>query len=414
MPVFDPGYDTNLIGLGIALAIGFIIGLEREWAENKPIGVRSSSLVAALGGMSALMYPETGGWPVAAGLIALALILMSHARRDKHAGTTTVVAALVVYLLGAAAVVGYWLQTIVIGGAVMLLLHWKKPLHRWVERLGDRDFEIIVRFVLIALVVLPVLPNRSIGPYDVFNPFTAWSLVVLIVGMNVVGYIAFRLAGARAGGWAAGVLGGMVSSTATTISYAGMSRRNKDIAPLAAMIIIVASAVVYIRVLIELAVVAPELVAPMAGPSLTFSLVLIGLGALAYSRYQQGSQPDLPNRENPARIRQALAFGALYVIILFAVAATRELIGEQAIYGVAFVSGLTDVDALTLSVAQLYSNGKTGSADAWRAIFLATLSNLLFKVVAASFLGSARLRRYVLGAGCAALAAGAALLALWP
>jgi uncharacterized membrane protein (DUF4010 family) len=360
------------------------------------------------------MYPETGGWPVAAGLIALALILMSHARRDKHAGTTTVVAALVVYLLGAAAVVGYWIQTIVIGGAVMLLLHWKKPLHRWVERLGDRDFEIIVRFVLIALVVLPVLPNRSIGPYDVFNPFTAWSLVVLIVGMNVVGYIAFRLAGARAGGWAAGVLGGMVSSTATTISYAGMSRRNKDIAPLAAMIIIVASAVVYIRVLIELAVVAPELVAPMAGPSLTFSLVLIGLGALAYSRYQQGSQPDLPNRENPARIRQALAFGALYVIILFAVAATRELIGEQAIYGVAFVSGLTDVDALTLSVAQLYSNGKTGSADAWRAIFLATLSNLLFKVVAASFLGSARLRRYVLGAGCAALAAGAALLALWP
>jgi uncharacterized membrane protein (DUF4010 family) len=141
---------------------------------------------------------------------------------------------------------------------------------------------------------------------------------------------------------------------------------------------------------------------------------LIGLGALAYSRYQQGSQPDLPSRENPARIRQALAFGALYVIILFAVAATRELIGEQAIYGVAFVSGLTDVDALTLSVAQLYSNGKTGSADAWRAIFLATLSNLLFKVVAASFLGSARLRRYVLGAGCAALAAGAALLALWP
>ena len=414
MPVFDPGYDTNLIGLGIALAIGFIIGLEREWAENKPIGVRSSSLVAALGGMSALMYPETGVWPVAAGLIALALILMSHARRDKHAGTTTVVATLVVYLLGAAAVVGYWLQTIVIGGAVMLLLHWKKPLHRWVERLGDRDFEISVRFVLIAVVVLPVRPNRSIGPYDVFNPFAAWSLVVLIVGMNVVGYIAFRLAGARAGGWAAGVLGGMVSSTATTISYAGMSRRNKDIAPLAAMIIIVASAVVYIRVLIELAVVAPELVAPMAGPSLTFSLVLIGLGALAYSRYQQGSQPDLPNRENPARIRQALAFGALYVIILFAVAATRELIGEQAIYGVAFVSGLTDVDALTLSVAQLYSNGKTGSADAWRAIFLATLSNLLFKVVAASFLGSARLRRYVLGAGCAALAAGAALLALWP
>jgi uncharacterized membrane protein (DUF4010 family) len=414
MQAFDPGYDTQLIGLGIAIAIGFMIGLEREWAENKPIGVRSSSLIAALGGLSALMLPETDGWPVAAGLLALGLILMSRTRGDEHAGTTTIIAALVVYLLGAAAVAGYWLQTIVTGGAVMLLLHWKKPLHRWVDRLGDRDFEIIVRFVLIALVVLPVLPNRNIGPYDVFNPFTAWSLVVLIVAINLVGYVAFRLVGARAGGWAAGLLGGLVSSTATTISYAGMSRRDGELAPLAALIILVASAVVYVRVLLELAIVAPELVVPMAGPGVTFGLLLVGLGAFAYRRYQSSDKTNMPQRENPARIRQALTFAALYVVILFAVAAARELIGEDAIYGVAFVSGLTDVDALTLSVGQLYSSGKTGSADAWRAIFLATLSNLLFKMIAASFLGSAQLRRYMLGAGGAALAIGTALLALWP
>jgi len=407
-------FDSQLIGLGIAIAIGFIVGLERECAENKPIGVRSSSLIAALGGLSALMLPETGGWPVAAGLIALGLVLMSHPRRDEHAGTTTIIAAFVVYLLGAAAVAGYWIHSIVIGGAVMLLLHWKKPLHRWVDRLGDRDFEIIVRFVLIALVVLPVLPNRTIGPYDVFNPFTAWALVVLIVGLNLVGYVTFRLVGTQAGGWAAGVLGGLASSTATTISYAGMTRRERDIAPLAALIILVASAVVYFRVLVELAVVAPQLVAPMAGPGVTFSLVLIGLGGFAYRNFRKNIKTDLPKRENPARIRQALTFAALYVVILFAVAAARELIGDEAIYGVAFVSGLTDVDALTLSVAQLYSNGKASSEDAWRAIFLATLSNLLFKTVAASFLGSAQLRRYMFGAGGAALAAGATLLVLWP
>lgn len=414
MQAFDPGFDTQLIGLGIAIAIGFIIGLEREWAENKPVGVRSSSLIAALGGLSALMLPETGGWPVAAGLLTLGLILISRTRGDEHAGTTTVIAALVVYLLGAAAVAGYWLQTIVIGGAVMLLLHWKKPLHRWVDRLGDRDFETIVRFVLIALVVLPVLPNRNIGPYDVFNPFTAWSLVVLIVALNLVGYVAFRLVGSRAGGWAAGLLGGLVSSTATTISYAGMSKHDRDTAPLAALIILVASAVVYGRVLLELAVVAPELVVPMAGPGVTFSLVLVGLGAFAFRRYRSSDKTDMPQQENPARIRQALSFAALYVVILFAVTAARELIGEDAIYGVAFVSGLTDVDALTLSIGQLHSTGKIGSADAWRAIFLATLSNLLFKTVAASFLGSAQLRRYMLGAGGAALGIGAALLALWP
>ena len=119
------------------------------------------------------------------------------------------------------------------------MLHWKKPLHRWVDKLGERDFEIIVRFVLITLVILPVLPNKSFGPYDIFNPFTAWLLVVLIVAINLVGFILFRLVGARAGGWLAGLVGGLVSSTATTISYAGMSKRQRNLAPVAALVILV-------------------------------------------------------------------------------------------------------------------------------------------------------------------------------
>jgi len=199
--VFAPGFDTQMIGLGIALAIGFIIGLEREWAENKPVGVRSFSLIAAFGGTSALLLPKAGGWVIAAGLLALALILVLHVYRRKLEGITTIVAAFIVYLLGAAAVAGYWLPVIVLGGAVTVLLHWKKPLHSWVDRLGDRDIEIIVRFVLIALVILPVLPNRDIGPYSAFNPFTAWFMVVLIVAINLVGFVAFRLVGTRAGGW---------------------------------------------------------------------------------------------------------------------------------------------------------------------------------------------------------------------
>jgi uncharacterized membrane protein (DUF4010 family) len=414
MQAFDPGFSTQIVGLGIALAIGFIIGLEREWAENKPVGVRSFALIAAFGGISAIMLSDTGGWPIAAGLLVLGAILVMHLRNRQLEGITTLVAAFVVYLLGAAAVAGYWLPAIVLGGAVTVLLHWKKPLHRWVDRLGDRDFEIIVRFILIALVILPVLPDESFGPYAVFNPFTAWFLVVLIVGLNLLGFVAFRVVGARAGGWLAGLLGGLVSSTATTISYAGMSKQHRSLGPAAALVILVASTVVYGRVLIELAVVAPGLVKTMVGPALVFATVLLGLSFVAFRGFESKPETEIPEPENPARIRQALAFAALYALILFAVAAARELVGDEAVYAVAFISGLTDVDALTLSVAQLYSGGETGSFDAWRAIFLATLSNLLFKFVAASFLGSPELRKWMLGTGTVALTAGVALLLLWP
>ena len=160
--------------------------------------------------------------------------------------------------------------------------------------------------------------------------------------------------------------------------------------------------------------VAPELVRTIAGPAVTFTAVLLGLSAVVFRTVRSKGDTEMPERENPARMRQALVFAALYAVILFGVAAARELVGDEAVYAVAFISGLTDVDALTLSVGQLYSGGDVPALDAWRVIFLATLSNLLFKIVAASFLGSAELRKWMLGTGAIALASGTALLLFWP
>ncbi|MDZ7644889.1 MAG: DUF4010 domain-containing protein [Woeseiaceae bacterium] len=194
-----------------------------------------------------------------------------------------------------------------------------------------------------------------------------------------------------------------------------MSRRNKHLALVRRpSSVLVASTVVYGRVLVELLVVAPGLVGRMLGPALAFSAVLLTLAVAVFLRQRDSSDAEPPPRQNPARMRQALTFAALYVTILFAVAAGRDWIGEDAVFGVAFVSGLTDVDALTLSVGQLFTNGETEAATAWRAIFLATLSNLLFKTVAAAVLGSAELRRWILGAGVIALTSGSLIVAFWP
>jgi uncharacterized membrane protein (DUF4010 family) len=410
----ETGLDPRLIGLGIALGIGLIVGLEREWADDKPVGLRSFALISILGGLCGLLVEDLGVWVVAAGLLGLALVLAAVARRAEVEGITTLLACLVVFLAGAGAVAGYWLHAIFVGGAVTVLLHWKRSLHGLVDRLGAEDFGIIARFVLISLVILPVLPNRTFGPYDVFNPFEAWLLVVLIVSINLAGYVAFRWVGARAGAWMAGVLGGLVSSTATALSYAGISRRQQGLGLTAAIVIGVASIVVYARIVLELSVVAPGLVAHIALPSAVFALVLGGLCLFMDRRQSQRESTEVPSRRNPAQVRQALAFGGLYVLILFAVAVVRTHFDDEALYGVAFISGLTDVDALTLSVGQMFANERVSAELGWRAIFLASLSNLLFKVTAAGLLGSPELRRWLWSTGSIALVAGVAIVVFWP
>jgi uncharacterized membrane protein (DUF4010 family) len=271
----------------------------------------------------------------------------------------------------------------------------------------------VIRFVLITLVVLPVLPNRTFGPYDVLNPFQAWLLVVLIVGLNLAGYVAFRLLSASSGAVVGGVLGGLISSTATTVSFSGMTRRSPELAASAALVILIASTVVYGRIFVELLLVSPALLAPAMAPMGLFAVVMLVAAGAVFPRVRR-QQVELPEQENPARLRVALTFAALYAAIIVAVAAAKQHFGTEAIYVVAFVSGLTDVDAMTLSVAQLFGRGELEADVAWRSIFLASLSNLLFKAGAASVLGSSGLRRYMLIAGAATLSAGTAILLLWP
>lgn len=416
----SPSTAEVFLRLAIALALGLLIGFERERSEAPLAGLRTFPLVALLGALSALLAASFGPWLPAAGLVSLALLIVSgnalrsRAPSDAHPGITTEVALLLTFVLGVGLANGLLEPCVVLAGAVAVLLHGKERLHSLVRRLSEEDLLVLFRFVLIALVVLPVLPDRAYGPFEVLNPREIWWMVVLIVGIGLASYVAYRLFGQRAGTLLAGILGGLISSTATTASYARRARRAPELASLGARVVLIASSVVFARLVVLIAVVAPAHAAALLSPIVMLGVVFALIAWAAGSR--RGAQElPLEHAEQAAELRPALLFGLVYAGVLFAVAAARHYVaGTSALYGVAALSGLTDVDAITLSTARLVDAGRLEEATAWRLIVVATLSNLVFKSALAFVLGGRALgARLALGFGLG-LVAGALLLALWP
>jgi uncharacterized membrane protein (DUF4010 family) len=203
--------------LAVSFGLGLLLGLQRERSESSIGGIRTFPLIALFGTVCALLGKTFGGWLVGAGLLALvAIVVYSNFAKIKSGeidpGMTTEVAALLLYGLGAYLVIGSMVVAVVVGGAMAVLLQFKKPLHALAGAIGERDMKAIMQFVLLSLVILPVLPRQDFGPYGVWNPFQIWLMVVLIVGISLTGYIAYKCLGARRGTLLAGVLGGLISS----------------------------------------------------------------------------------------------------------------------------------------------------------------------------------------------------------
>lgn len=407
-----------LASLAIALGLGLIVGLQRESAESKLAGLRTIPLVTLLGSVCALLATVAGGWILAAGLldVAAATAMGNVARlRDAKAGPgiTTEVALLLMYALGAYTVLGDRAAAVVLGGIIAVLLHFKAELHGVVGRLGDPELRAVMQLVLLALVVLPVLPDATFGPFAVFNPREMWLMAVLIVGLSLGGYIALKFLGESAGIVAGGLLGGLISSTATTVSWARRTRDHPEASRAAGLVILIASTVVYGRVLAEIAAVARPFLRVAAPPILALSAAMAAAAAALWLM-SRGREPVSVEGQHPAELKTAFTFAALYVVVLFAVAYARERAGTRGLYLVSALSGLTDIDAITLSVARLVGSEQIDPRQGWRLIVVALLSNLVFKGAMAAALGDRRLRRWILVLFALQLVAGAAVLAFWP
>lgn len=404
--------------LGVALGLGLLIGLQRQRTNSRLAGFRTFPLISALGALCGLLAPHFGGWVVAGGFASLALVIVGgrlplRQGEEDPPGVTTEIAMLVMFAVAAYGMIGSTAVAIAVGGATAVLLHLKPQLHTLAAKIGDPDFTAIMQFVLISLVILPVLPHRNYGPFDVLNPFKIWLMVVLIVGISLGGYIIYKFVGTRAGIWASGILGGLISSTATTVSLARRSQQDQQNPALGAFVILLASAVVFLRVAILVGATAPTFARFAVIPFLVMFTIL-GLLGWSNLRKLQVSVSTMPAQENPSELKPAILFGLLYAGVLMAVAAAKKFLGDTGLFGVAILSGLTDMDAITLSVTQLTASTQISEITGLRLILVASLSNLVFKAGTVAVLGSRGLLwRVALGFGIAAVVA-IGLLAFWP
>ncbi len=433
--------------LGIALLLGLLVGLQREHAASGLAGMRTFPLITVLGSVAALLADHfRESWILAAGLAGVAAVmivghLMQPAGRADRSnlqerpdgggtptgpvpysahGTTTDAAMLLMYAVGALVVIGPMPAAIAVGGGVAVLLQFKPELHSVARRLGDEDLRAIMQFVLITCIILPVLPNRNYGPsswlgidpasLDVINPFQTWLMVVLVVGLSLGGYIIYKFFGRGAGILLGGVLGGAISSTATTVSYARGARDDREAARSAAVIIMIASTVMYLRVLAAVAFVSPGFLWTVLPPIMTLTaLTLVPALVVGFRAMQQPAA--MPEQKNPTQLKSAVIFAALYALVLFGLAAAKYYWNNRGLYAVAFLSGLTEMDALTLSTARMSLRDPSVAVDGWRLIVAAALANLASKAAIAGLLGGWRFLLRIAILFAVPMLGGAALLA---
>lgn len=401
---------------GLVLAVGLLIGFQRESSGHNSAGIRTFPLIALSGFFVSLVANSFGGWVFAAGLLSLSSIFVlgywKNQKEQGHHGITTETAGMVLFLLSAQIAQGKYLALSVVSAGVMaLLLFLKKPLHGAIAHMDSPVIRAIMQFVLIAFVVFPLLPDESYDPYGVLNPREIWFVVVLITGISLGSYALQKTLSRRSGVLMTGVLGGLISSTAATVSYAKRVEAGKGVG-VVALVILLASTTAFLRMLVEIFAVAPDSFRNLAGPLVFMFAVMVFVSLMAFFATKDKSEA-LPATANPAEVKAAVLFGLLYALILFGSAAVKDEFGTGGLYIVSLVTGLADVDAITISTASLVQKGRLEASEGWRLMLVASLSNLFFKGIVASLLGGAALARRLLLYFGIPLTAGVAILCFW-
>ena len=391
--------STNQTALRLlsALLIGMLIGIERGWEAREKqsgqriAGIRTHALVGLLGGLGVLLSNLVGSWAWPTLLLALTAASLSayriHSQQTGDLSITGLVSLLLTFCFGALAMAGELVLAATAAVVTVILLDNKREIHGLLSKLQAHELDAGFKLLLISVVVLPLLPNTSMGPYQAINPLEIWWMVVLIAMISFVGYFAMRGWGASKGILFTSLSAGLSSSTALTLQFARQSRDAPALSPLLASGILLACGTMFPRILIYCALISPSLLSSLIAPVLvmTFALYLPALLIWRTHKVESINSPEL--KQNPLDLSSAVSFGLLLGGIMLLAAWLQDLMGDQGLYLLAAASGIADVDAITLSLTRMTSGG-LDPHTATLAIVVAAAVNSLVKSTMAVVIGS--------------------------
>jgi uncharacterized membrane protein (DUF4010 family) len=412
--------DPLALRFAVALGLGMLIGLERERAKGEEggAGVRTFALIALAGAIAGYLEENLGlGWLALAIFVAVgALLISAYVLTSLHGdtGITTEVSALLAFLLGLLCAHGQLQVAAWVAVAMALMLALKDWLHRLARRIDASDVEATLKFAIVTLIILPLVPDQNYGPapLDVLNPYKVWLMVVLISGLNFASYLLIKIVGAEHGIGIAGLLGGLASSTAVTLGFSQRSRQPGADASALALGILLAWTVMFFRVVVMTGLISGQLGLRLAVAMGALCAVSLGACFWLWRRRPAQERGEVKPGHNPFELDQAIKFGLLFGIVVLVAKAAQVYLGEAGLYLAAGIAGLSDVDAITLAMADLARNEAQNLNVAARAIVIAALANTLVKSGLAAGLGSPELRRLTLPISGMLFAAGAIAAAL--
>ena len=385
----------------IALLLGFMVGMQRTMSrlpkgEQSFAGSRTFALIALIGYLSGWLGETIEGFIFAAMAAIGLLVGVSYylkVTRFHKTGMTTQIAAIVTFFLGLMIYAKLQDYAIFIAVLMVVLLEIKPRLQEFESHLSATDINAAVLLLAMSFIVLPVLPDEMVGPYKLFNPYKTWLMAVIIAAISFVGYAAIKMLGQKRGVFITGAAGGLISSTAVSISLSKMFEKQLLLINNYAGGVAIACTFMYLRVLFEATVIYPDLAVVLAPAYLAAALTGLAMSRYLYT-HSAAAEIHLEEQgiaKNPLQLSEALKFGLLFGVIYGAIAFTQNRFGDVGVYLVSLISGITDVDAITLSLSELARGDKVAMTTAMNGVVIASVTNSFVKLGIVFWLGGARL-----------------------